>query len=64
MQDHTAMFALLERYLSALSLSVLSRIVLCDDGAPWIWSGVEALCVKMGLEKLCPVYQVLDYTHA
>ena len=64
MQDHTAMFALLERYLSALSLSDLSRIVLCGDGAPWIWSGVEALCVKMGLEKLCPVYQVLDYTHA
>ena len=58
------MFALLERYLSALPLADISRIVFCGDGAPWIWADVEALCVKMGLEKLCPVYQVLDYTHA
>ena len=64
MGDHTEMFALLERYLSALPLAALSRIVFCGDGAPWIWADVEALCVKMGLEKLCPVYQVLDYTHA
>lgn len=64
MGDHAETFALLERYLSALPLADLSRIVFCGDGAPWIWSDVEALCVKMGLEKLCPVYQVLDYTHA
>jgi len=64
MGDHTEMFVLLERYLSALPLTDVSRIVFCGDGAPWIWSGVEALCVQMGLEKRCPVYQVLDYTHA
>lgn len=64
MGDHTEMFTLLERYLSALPLADLSRIVFCGDGAPWIWSDVETLCAKMGLEKCCPVYQVLDYTHA
>jgi len=64
MEDHTAVFALLERYLSALSLHELARIVFCGDGASWIWSDVEALCAKMGLEKHCPIYQVLDYTHA
>jgi hypothetical protein len=61
---HTEMFVLLERYLSALPLADVSRIVFCGDGAPWIWSGVEALCLQMGLEKRCPVFQVLDYTHA
>ncbi len=64
MGDHTEMFTLLERYLSALPLADVSRIVFCGDGALWIWSDAEALCVKMGLEKRCPVYQVLDYTHA
>lgn len=64
MGDHTAMFALLEQYLSALPLSDLSRIVFCGDGASWIWSDVELLCAKMGLDKHCPIHQVLDYTHA
>jgi hypothetical protein len=64
MGDHTEMFTLLERYLSALPLVDVSRIVFCGDGAPWIWSDVETLSAQMGLEQQCPVYQVLDYTHA
>jgi hypothetical protein len=64
MGNHVAMFALLENYLMALDLSTVSRIVFCGDGAPWIWSDVETLCRTLGLEQLCPVYQVLDYTHA
>ena len=31
--DHEAMFALLERYLRALDLSAVTRVVLCGDGA-------------------------------
>ena len=64
MGDHVVLFALLEQYLTALDLSGVSRIVFCGDGASWIWSDVEEMCHKLGLEQTCPVYQVLDYTHA
>ncbi len=63
MQDHKGLFALLERYLEALDLEKVARIVFCGDGARWIWSGVEALCQRQGLDKE-RVYQVIDYTHA
>ncbi len=61
--DHEAMFALLERYLRALDLNEVARVVFCADGAAWIWSGVEALCARLQLEP-ARVRQVLDYTHA
>lgn len=61
--QHKELFALLTRYLKALNLSELGRIVFCGDGAPWIWRGVEKLCRAMGLTQK-PVYQVLDYIHA
>ena len=61
--DHEAMFALLERYLRALDLSAVTRVVLCGDGAAWIWTDVEALIERLGLEAAC-THQVLDYTHA
>jgi hypothetical protein len=64
MGDHVVMFAVLEQYLTALDLSAVSRMVFCGDGAPWIWSDVEDLCRRLGLEQVCPTYQVLDYTHA
>jgi hypothetical protein len=64
MGDHVALFALLEQYLTALDLSGVSRIVFCGDGASWIWSDVEDMCHKLGLDQPCPVYQVLDYAHA
>ena len=64
MGDHKEMFALLERYLSALPLADAARLVFCGDGAPWIWSDVEEMCRRMGLPETCPVYQVLDYIHA
>jgi hypothetical protein len=63
MQKHEGLFALLERYLDALDLERVARIVFCGDGAPWIWSGVEALCQRRGLDQ-DRVYQVIDYTHA
>ncbi|MCI0731854.1 MAG: hypothetical protein L0332_34740 [Chloroflexi bacterium] len=62
--DHEAMFALLAQYLSALPLTEVARIVFCGDGAPWLWSGVEALGHRLGLAAHCPLYQVLDFTHA
>lgn len=64
MGKHEATFALLQRYLSALPLDDVARIVFCGDGAPWLWSDVERLCQQMGLLEKCPVYQVLDYIHA
>ncbi len=64
MGDHKEMFALLERYLSALPLADAARLVFCGDGAPWIWSDVEEMCRRMGLSETCSVYQVLDYIHA
>ena len=63
MGDHVEVFALLEQYLNALDLSGVARVVFCGDGAPWIWSGVEALCVKLGMDAN-QIYQVIDYTHA
>ena len=63
MQDHEGLFALLDGYLDALDLQSVARIVFCGDGARWIWSGVEALCQRQGLDKE-RVYQVIDYTHA
>jgi hypothetical protein len=38
-------------------------MVFCGDGAPWIWSGVEALCGRLGLDR-DRVHPVLDYTPA
>ena len=61
--DHEAMFAVLERYLRALDLSAVTRVVFCGDGAAWIWADVEALIERLGLEAAC-THQVLDYTHA
>jgi hypothetical protein len=63
MRNHEGLFALLERYLDALELEHVARIVFCGDGAPWIWSGVNALCQRRELhqERVC---QVIDYTHA
>ncbi len=64
MGNHEELFTLLNRYLSALPVAEASRLVFCGDGAPWIWSGVEALCRQLNLPECCSVYQVLDYTHA
>ena len=63
MRNHEGLFALLDRYLDALDLERVARIVFCGDGAPWIWSGVEALCQRRGLDQ-ARVHQVIDYTHA
>ena len=63
MRNHEGLFALLDRYLDALDLERVARIAFCGDGAPWIWSGVEALCQRRGLDQ-ARVHQVIDYTHA
>lgn len=61
--DQEVMFEVLERYLRALDLSEVKRVVFCGDGAEWIWADVEALIQRLGLESAC-THQVLDYTHA
>jgi len=57
------MFALLERYLAALDLTKLARIVFCGDGALWIWSRVERLITRRGFDPQ-RIDQVIDYTNA
>ncbi len=61
--DHEALFGLLERYLRALPLSDVSRVVFCGDGAEWIWNDVTKLLPQLGLANQT-VYQGLDDTHA
>lgn len=63
LEDHDGLFAVLDEYLQALDLTPLDKVVFCGDGAPWIWTGVEALCERYEWPRE-NVYQVLDYTHA
>jgi hypothetical protein len=63
LEDHEGLFAVLDEYLQALDLTPLDNVVFCGDGAPWIWSGVEALCERYEWPRE-NVHQVLDYTHA
>ena len=61
--DDDEVFDLMARYLDQLDLSGLERVVVCGDGARWIWLRVESLIKNRGVvpENL---YQVVDYTHA
>ena len=61
--DDDDVFDLMALYLNQLDLSALERVVVCGDGARWIWLRVEALLKNRGVapENL---YQVVDYTHA
>jgi hypothetical protein len=58
-----AVFALMAQYLDRLDLSVLARVVVCGDGARWIWRRVESLMKNRGVASE-QLYQVVDYTHA
>jgi hypothetical protein len=61
--DDDDVFALMAQYLDQLELSVLARVVVCADGARWIWLRVDALLANRGVNPE-NVYQVVDYTHA
>jgi len=63
LSDHEGVMWLLTRYLKTVEMKQLSRVVVCGDGAAWIWKDVEALCAK-GTLPADRVVQVLDYTHA
>jgi len=63
MGDADGVFDILQRYLKALDLSKVKRMVFCGDGATWIWRRVEGLVGKLGIEE-AEIYQVIDYTHA
>jgi hypothetical protein len=56
-------FALMAHSLDQLDLSVAERVVVCGDGARWIWLRVDSLMKDRGVlpDKL---FQVVDYTHA
>ena len=53
---------LLQSYLIELEIQEAEEVILCGDGAPWIWERVSKLLLKLGVlpEKL---FEVLDYTH-
>ncbi len=61
--DDDEVFELMAQYLNQLDLSVLSRVVVCGDGARWIWLRVESLLKNRGVSSE-NIYQVVDYTHA
>ena len=61
--DDEEVFALVAQYLNQLDLSVLDRVVVCGDGARWIWRRVDALLKNRGVASE-NVYPVIDYTHA
>jgi len=61
--DDDAVFELMAHYLNRLELGVLARVVVCGDGARWIWRRVESLVKNRGVaSEKCS--QVVDYTHA
>jgi len=63
LSDHEGAIWLLKRYLKAIDVTVLERVVVCGDGAAWIWKDIERLCQR-GELPASRVVQVLDYTHA
>ena len=63
MGDADGVFDILQKYIDALDIGKVERMVFCGDGATWIWRRVEALIEKLGVEK-ARTYQVIDYTHA
>ena len=58
-----AFLKLLEKYLIKLQVNTSSEVVLCGDGAPWIWERVPALLEKVGVDPQ-KITQVIDWTHA
>jgi len=67
MENNEGMFQLLTRYLEAMDISKLERIIFTADGASWIWQGIEKRLDAWFVQRGFPadkVYQVLDYTHA
>lgn len=63
MGNHHALFDLLQSYLQCLDLLEADKVVFCGDGSEWIWSGVEAVITRLGLDRT-RVFQVLDHPHA
>ena len=63
MENHINLFILLEKYLTEIPLNDLNRIVICGDGAPWIWNGATRLLAKLNFPEE-RIHQVIDYTHA
>jgi hypothetical protein len=63
MGNDDEVFALMAHYLDQLDLSVAERVVVCGDGARWIWLRVDSLMNDRGVspDKL---FQIVDYTHA
>ena len=58
-----AFMELLKSYISTLKIQDAEEVVLCADGAPWIWERTVKLLHEVGVspEKL---FEVIDYTHA
>jgi hypothetical protein len=54
---------LLKSYLTELEITEAEEVIVCGDGAPWIWERIPELLLQLGVssEKL---FEVLDYTHA
>ena len=63
MKGPDELFAMLEFYLTKLQVAQATSVVVCADGATWIWERVKTLMAKLGIENPRCV-QVLDDYHA
>ncbi len=53
---------LLSSYLKELKIEEAQEVVLCGDGAPWIWKRIPQLLLDLGVSAQ-KLFEVLDYTH-
>jgi hypothetical protein len=56
-------FALLERYLKAMQIHKASQILVVNDGADWIWNGLDDLLDRDILPQN-KTLQLIDFYHA
>lgn len=58
-----AFLRLLEQYLIRLKVHTSCQVILCADGAPWIWDRIPALLQRVGVDP-SKIIEVIDWTHA
>lgn len=58
-----AFMKLLSAYLKPLEIQKAQEVVICGDGAPWIWQRLPELLRQLGVAS-GSIHESLDYTHA
>ena len=58
-----AIFGLLRCYAKQLGLASVDKVLFVADGAPWIWTRIEALIAELGLQPQ-QILMLVDFYHA